>query len=221
MAEIALGGKRGKGRSTQVSNERYEFLNEVGWRVKKFPSGYEQIIREGAGGWDYPLSRVVLELKLRRPLTSTEHAHHKNEDTFDNRDENLELLTKGEHRSAHNRLSRSHERAKRAATLKRRADPNCGAYESRKNRWSAFFQGTYLGMFPTQEEAIACYRKAVAEGIEAARVIRRDPHDENRGVRQRPSGRWQALFRCRSLGMYETKADAIDAYRQAVADSHR
>lgn len=195
MAEIALGGKRGKGRFTQVSDDRYEFLNEVGWRVKKFPSGYEQIIREGAGGGEYPLNRVVLTLMLGRPLLSTEHAHHKNEDTFDNRDENLELLTKGEHIAEHNRRNQSWKRACEAA----RQIP--------AERRSEIARARRLAQ--TEEQRKAQSSQAGIKGPAA----RRKPDS---GVRQRPSGRWTAQFNNKGVGTFDTKEDAIIAYRAAV-----
>lgn len=49
----------------------------------------------------YPLHRVVLENKLGRILTKEEHAHHKNGDKNDNREENLEVLTVSEHSKFH------------------------------------------------------------------------------------------------------------------------
>lgn len=218
MAEIQLGGKRGVGRGTQVSDSRFEVLNSLEWRVKKFQSGYEQIIQSGQGGWRYPLARLIMEQIVARPLAANEHVHHKDDDTFNNRDENLELLEKGRHIAEHNRRNRSYARAEQAATKKRRANPDCGAYHNGHNRWAASYLGTYLGMFETRKEALACYRKALEEGIDAARVVRRDPDDENRGVYLQKSGRWRAQFCSKSLGTYDTKEEAIAIYREAVSE---
>lgn len=218
MAEIPLTGKRGVGRTTKLSADRYEAFFQVGWTVKRFPSGYEQVIRTGKGGWKIPLARLIMGQIVDRPLLSSEHVHHKNHDTLDNRDENLLLLTKGEHIAEHNRENRSYERAEQAATQKARANPKAGAYHNGYNRWTAYFKGKYLGMFKTQEEAIACYRKAVSEGVHAARVIIRDPNDENRGVFLRSSGRWEARFKSISLGTCDTKEEAIMRHRKAVAE---
>jgi hypothetical protein len=46
--------------------------------------------------------RVVAERMLGRKLTSEEVVHHKNEDRFDNRPENLEVLSHQKHAEHHN-----------------------------------------------------------------------------------------------------------------------
>lgn len=47
--------------------------------------------------------RLVMERVLGRPLRRDEHVHHKNGDRFDNRPENLEVLSPKEHMAAHGR----------------------------------------------------------------------------------------------------------------------
>jgi len=62
---------------------------------------YRQI-KAGPGrkGWRFE-HRVVMEHHLGRPLLRSEHVHHKNHDTLDNRIENLELMTPSEHHREH------------------------------------------------------------------------------------------------------------------------
>lgn len=47
--------------------------------------------------------RLVMEMNIGRKLERHEHVHHINGDKKDNRIENLELLSKGEHVALHNR----------------------------------------------------------------------------------------------------------------------
>ncbi|MCJ7509630.1 MAG: HNH endonuclease [Dehalococcoidia bacterium] len=53
-------------------------------------------------GRRYTLARIVLGLKIGRPLTSDEVAHHVNSNPADDRPENLELMTRTEHVAWHN-----------------------------------------------------------------------------------------------------------------------
>lgn len=59
------------------------------WRVK-LPDG----------SWEYE-QRVVAAKALGRRLTRKEHAHHKNENTLDNSDDNLAVLDCGAHTRLH------------------------------------------------------------------------------------------------------------------------
>ena len=56
--------------------------------------------------------RLVLEKKLNRQLTVDEIAHHINGDRLDNREENLEVMTIGEHNSHHAKTRERKENGK-------------------------------------------------------------------------------------------------------------
>lgn len=47
------------------------------------------------------LHRYLMEIKLGRPLLSTEIVHHKNHDKLDNNIDNLEIVTRAEHNRIH------------------------------------------------------------------------------------------------------------------------
>ena len=65
--------------------------------------------------------RLVVEKRIGRYLLASEHVHHRNEIRTDNRDENLELMTKGAHTTEHNLLRRDElSRAGRRRTRDRR-----------------------------------------------------------------------------------------------------
>jgi HNH endonuclease/NUMOD3 motif len=68
------------------------------------PNGrtYIRIKIKGAKSKDIPLARIVMENHLKRKLLSSELVHHKNENSSDDRIENLEIITRSEHQQLHN-----------------------------------------------------------------------------------------------------------------------
>jgi HNH endonuclease len=56
------------------------------------------------GRWKYE-HRVVMERIIGRSLKPYEHVHHKNEDTLDNRQENLQVMVNVDHVKHHNTIS--------------------------------------------------------------------------------------------------------------------
>jgi hypothetical protein len=65
---------------------------------------YWQIKVTPRGRWKYE-HRDLIERFLCRRLSEGEHVHHINEDTLDNRLENLQVLSASEHHSHHSTLS--------------------------------------------------------------------------------------------------------------------
>ena len=61
--------------------------------------------------------RLVMAASLGRPLLRSEHVHHKNENSTDNRIENLEITSNSEHLKYHNSLETKEELVERAKYL--------------------------------------------------------------------------------------------------------
>jgi len=56
------------------------------------------------GKWKYE-HRIVMERELGRRLKTYEHVHHKNENTLDNRTENLQVMINADHVRHHNKIA--------------------------------------------------------------------------------------------------------------------
>jgi hypothetical protein len=64
-------------------------------------------VSPGRNGWKYE-HRHVMEQALGRQLLRSEHVHHENLDTLDNRIENLKLIPHGSHSALHHAGITSH-----------------------------------------------------------------------------------------------------------------
>ena len=56
------------------------------------------------GGKQIAVSRLIMEQHLGRKLTSSEIVHHRNENPSDNHIENLEIVTRSEHKKIHDSI---------------------------------------------------------------------------------------------------------------------
>lgn len=74
-----------------------------------------RMVKAGPGrkGWRYE-HRLVMEEHLGRILATSEHVHHRNGDTLDNRLENLEVLSSSKHTARHS-PTRAHPKGPRLA----------------------------------------------------------------------------------------------------------
>jgi len=80
----------------------------VGWRSGISYTGYGYrliLVGKGKPMANYngyvPEHRLVMAKHLGRTLDSSEHVHHRNGDILDNRIENLQLVSRGEHTRIH------------------------------------------------------------------------------------------------------------------------
>ena len=76
----------------KISNGYYYFLDKkVNKSLKKNKYNYQK----------YKRSKALIELHLNKELESCEIVHHKDEDTFNDKIENLEVMNYKEHLSLH------------------------------------------------------------------------------------------------------------------------
>lgn len=73
--------------------------------------------------------RIVVERAIGRPLRTDEHVHHKNGDRFDNRIENLEILSPADHMRLH---KQKHPRIKTCSVCGVRYEPKATKRASSK-----------------------------------------------------------------------------------------
>lgn len=102
------GGHNRIGKTYPNARLRMAGSNNPRWRGGKIKnsSGYIMILKREHPNANHdgyvPEHRLVMEKKLGRYLTKDETVHHKNGIKYDNRIENLELMTNSEHRKHHN-----------------------------------------------------------------------------------------------------------------------
>jgi len=110
---IYLGGKRfEKGQTPWNKGKKYELKNKKGW-INSF--GYKLLNKKRE-------HRKIIEEYLGRKLTKDEIVHHINGIPTDNRIENLQVVTRGEHQRLHHLGSHYDKNSHTKALLFR----NCG-----------------------------------------------------------------------------------------------
>jgi hypothetical protein len=74
------------------------------YKRRKGSKGRARYLKAYINGKIVDVHRYVMEQVIGRPLLHTEHVHHINGDRYDNRPENLQIVTPKEHASFHNHL---------------------------------------------------------------------------------------------------------------------
>jgi len=95
------------------------FLNAKGYVMIRMPDSPMANMK----GY-VPEHRLVIATALGRPLLSSEHVHHVNEDTADNRIENLALTSVGEHTRIHHAGAKRSEETRAKLSLVRKGNTN-------------------------------------------------------------------------------------------------
>lgn len=93
-----------------VKGQPFRFIRGHAVKGRRLPARNGGLVKpDGTGRWRIMARdgstpyfyRAVMEAQVRRPLRDDEEVHHVNEDSTDDRPENLELLTLAEHRARH------------------------------------------------------------------------------------------------------------------------
>jgi hypothetical protein len=87
----------------KLSETHKEILRNVNWKGGKYIiDGYMRVyVDNGIYIFEH---RLIMETLISRKLTDDEVVHHINGDTLDNRPENLQLMSRGEHSTYHNNI---------------------------------------------------------------------------------------------------------------------
>ncbi len=127
-----MGLKKEKATTFRARSEAKAGERGANWKggIRRTASGYLQIKKKNhpyADGEGYVMKhRLVFEQNTGRYLKPGEVVHHRNGNTLDNRFENLELMTHGEHTALHHtgmRRGRETREKIRDKAIKRLADP--------------------------------------------------------------------------------------------------
>lgn len=74
------------------------YFHKGGLAFEKTQRRWRIMCRDGT---QTTFARAVMEAKMKRPLTSREIVHHDNEDSTDDREENLRIVTRRQHLEIH------------------------------------------------------------------------------------------------------------------------
>ncbi len=77
-----------------------DFLNSINRAKTRIKNGYKQFFDSVKGTWEW-VHRMVAEITSGKSIPKGHEVHHKNRDKLDNSPENLEVLSKEEHRKIH------------------------------------------------------------------------------------------------------------------------
>lgn len=142
-----------KGRFAKVDDQDYDFIMQFSWQARKSSrdsTHYAQMgVRTPTGRVTGAMARLILQLKLGRPIQDGFECDHINRDGLDNRRENLREVSHAE--TCRNRSTYGNNRS---------GVPGIGR---RGNRWRAYGyrdgKRVHLGYFDTIELAKAALQE--------------------------------------------------------------
>lgn len=106
MAEFLVKSKDGLTEAIFIlDDEDKDVWADGGWYLQVLVSGYRRVVRVRDGDFEN-ISHAVWE-KHYGPVPSGYHVHHRNNKSLDNRLQNLDCITAGQHRSVHNGFYRT------------------------------------------------------------------------------------------------------------------
>jgi len=209
--DVPLYGRDGIRAYTKVSPEDYDQVVQYRWRL--YVSDADKHYAQGGPNGTTRLHHFI----LGRPEPGFV-VDHINGDSLDNQRCNLRFATKPQN---------SQNQAKRPGGM---SIYKGVSLNPKANTWTATIGRTKLGSFAEETDAARAYDEAALHiyglgartngfGTEAkappARAVRALP----RGVKLLPHGAFQAAYKGKYLGSFETVSEARDAYETAVWDA--
>lgn len=154
MHKIYISGKKNKGKYTCVDVDDYEMLMGMGkWLITK---GSRDTAQPYVGRYDMKTKKWIFMHRIILGVSKGEYVDHINNNTLDNRKENLRVAT--------NRMNQYNQRRRKNSKYMRGVTFDKSAVNK---PWKAQIKvngvNKHIGMFKTEQEAHNAYRSVLNE----------------------------------------------------------